>query len=45
VWAVKGKVLKVNAHATATAGPEQENAQRYLDKKAATTITTMTQTT
>ena len=35
VWAVKGKVLKVNAHATATKGPEQEMAQRYLDKKAA----------
>ena len=35
VWAVKSKVLKVNAHATATKGQEQETAQRYLDKKAA----------
>ena len=35
VWTVKSKVLKVNAHATATKGQEQETAQRYLDKKAA----------
>ena len=35
VWTVKSKVLKVNAHSTATKGQEQETAQRYLDKKAA----------